>query len=308
MVSVVILTFNRREDVIRCIVSLEKSSYKNIELIVVDNASTDGTLLEIRNKFKDVKVIVNKTNLGIAEGRNIGQENAQGEYVLFLDCDTIVDRNMVNELVAQIDSDDSIGLVVPKMYYYEEPNLLWFAGAKLNMFTSQAVNVGAGEYDKGQYDKVVRVSHGPTAFLVSRKVLEKVKGHDKKYFMCYADTDFAFRTRETGFKTVFCPKAILWHNIKLRDVKNSLSYYGFDSLRRTYYYARNRFIFMKTHAPRLNLLIFLVFFAPTFLVFFTYQIVHLGGGFSYLKAYWRGFLDGFLYVFTYGYSNSNLKI
>lgn len=308
MVSVVVLTINRKEDIIRCIESLEKSSYKDIELIVVDNGSTDGTSIEIKNRFKQVKLIVNKTNLGISEGRNVGQRNSKGEYVLFLDCDTIVDKNMISELVAQINSDDSVGLVVPKMYYYDKPNLLWFAGAKLNIFTSQAVNIGAGEYDKGQYEKVVSVSHGPTAFLVSRKVLDKVGDHDKKYFMCYADTDFAFRTRAAGFKTVFCPKAILWHNLKVHKVKNSLSYYGFDSLLRTYHYARNRFLFMKTHAPLLNLIIFLTVFSSIFIIFFTYQIIRCGGGLSYLKAYWSGFFDGWLYIFTNKYENSKYRI
>ncbi|MBU5689296.1 MAG: glycosyltransferase family 2 protein, partial [Candidatus Aenigmarchaeota archaeon] len=121
LVSVVIPTYNRKEMLIRLIKSIKKSTYKNLEIIVVDDASTDGTYEEIKRKFPDVKIVRNEKNLLLAASRNIGIKNSKGKYIFLIDDDNVVDKNCIYELVKSMENDKNIGIVGPIMYYYSDP-------------------------------------------------------------------------------------------------------------------------------------------------------------------------------------------
>src|SRR6267143_6101737 len=117
-VSVVIVTRNRRTDVIECISSVLRSKYPGrVEVIVVDNGSTDDTEVAVRREFPSVSFTYNGSNLGLVGGRNIGQSKSHGEYLLFLDSDTTVDENMIFHL-EEFAGRKEVGFVAPKMYSY----------------------------------------------------------------------------------------------------------------------------------------------------------------------------------------------
>ena len=297
LVSVVIVTKDRRQLTLDCLASVFAMTYPNLEVILVDNASSDGTVEAVGKRFPGVKVITAKKNLGLNGGKNLGQSQARGDYLLFLDSDTLVDTNLVTELVRVAESDPRVGVVCPKMYYIEPKDVIWYAGAEVNLLTSRTKNIGCNEVDRGQYDQLRPTQFAPTAYLVTRKTADKLSGHDESLFMTYGDTDYGFRAKAAGFKVVFCPRACLWHRIKMEENITSIRALGYNRPMRAYYFARNRVLFMKRHAPPLNFFVFLLVFLPLFTVYITGKIVIFGGGWRFLKPHLRGSWDGLRYAF-----------
>lgn len=296
LVSVVIVTRNRKKVTLDCLDSVFKMDYPNFEVILVDNGSTDGTAGEIKNCNSKLKIIENKENLGLNAGKNLGQKQAKGEYILFLDSDTITDKNLLAELVKLAETEPETGIVCPKMYYHQPKNVIWYAGSFVNLLTSQTKNIGVNEKDSGQWDQIRETQFAPTAYLVTKKAVEKLKGHREDLFMTYGDTDYGLRAREAGFKVMFCPTAKLWHRIKMRDNIRTIRALGYNLPMRAYYFARNRVIFMKEHAPRLNLAIFILVFFPLFTLYISYKIIAFGGGWRFLKPHLEGSFDGLKYA------------
>ena len=295
LVSVVIVTRNRRVDVLECIGSLiaSKTSYSNIEITLVDNGSNDGTIEAVSRRFSDVKTIYSKVNLGLTGGRNLGQKAAKGKYILFIDSDTVIDRNMIMELVKVIENDEKIGLVAPKIYSYLEPKIIWYAGATFNLITSQAHNVGAWTVDESQYNKIIEVSHAPTAFLVRKTAADELGGHDDVFVMSYGDADFGIRLRKKGYRVLYVPKAEMYHKLNLKKNVKSLRSLGFNTSLRPYYFARNKVIFMHRHA--VNFPLFMLAFYPLFTLYYSIRIIQYHGCFEYLRPHFAGSLEGLLY-------------
>ncbi len=287
-----------------CLASVLKMAYSNVEVILVDNGSKDGTVAAVRERFPSVEVIASKVNLGLNGGKNLGQKQARGEYILFLDSDTLVDKNLLTELVKVAKEDSWVGLVCPKMYYHQPKDVIWYAGSFVNLWTSQTQNIGCNQIDNGQFDQVRETQFAPTAYLVTRQVFEKLGGHNENYFMTYGDTDYGFRAREAGFKVLFCPTAKLWHRIKKEENTKTIRALGYNLPMRAYYFARNRVVFMKRHAPKLNFVIFILIFFPLFTLYITYKIVAFGGGSKFLKPHWQGSFDGLRYAFGGGVVNA----
>lgn len=297
LVSIVITTRNRKEVVSECLESILETDYPNIEAILVDNGSSDGTVGAIRKRFPEVRVIASEENLGLNGGKNLGQKHAKGDYIFFLDSDTVVDKKCLSELIVIAESDREVGIVTPKMYYFDTPNIIWYAGAHVNLLTSQTRNLYANEKDSGQGDQVRETEFAPTAYLATREVVGRLKGHDDLLFMTYGDTDYGARAREAGFKVMFCPKAKLWHRISMEAIFKTIRGLGYNLPMRAYYFARNRVIFMKRHAPNLNFITFMFFFFPVFTLYFTYKIIRFNGGWRFLKPHLHGSLDGLKYAF-----------
>lgn len=296
LVSVIITTRDRKEIVSDCLESVLKMDYPNFEVILVDNASTDGTARAVKKKFPKVKVIVSKKNLGLNGGKNLGQKYACGDYILFLDSDTVVDKNLLAELIKIDETDPKIGIICPKIYYFDRKNVIWYAGSHVNLLTSQTKNIGANQADRWQWNQVCPTEFAPTAYLAKRIVAQKLKGHNADFFMTYGDTDFGFRAREAGFKVIFCPTAKLWHRLQMQENIKTIRALGYNLPMRAYYFARNRVVFMKRHAPPVNFLIFMIFFFPIFTFYFAYKIIRFGGGWYFLRPHLKGSMNGLQYA------------
>jgi len=295
LASIIIVTRNREEEVLACLKSVLSMSYPNFEVILVDNGSADNTVSKARSQFPKVKIIEARKNLGANGGKNLGQRKARGEYILFLDSDTIVDKDLLGELIKVAQSDPKIGMVCPKIYYFDKKDIIWYAGASINLITSQAKNVGNHQKDLGQFDQVRETSFAPTAYLVSKTVARRLKGHGKIYFMGYVDSDFGYRVKKAGYKVMFCPKAKLWHRIGQYENSRTIRALGYNLPLRAYYFARNRVVFMKSHAPLINFLIFMVTFFPLMNGYFLYKII-VFGGWKYLRPHLEGIFDGLKYA------------
>ena len=134
-IFIIVLNWNRAQDTVACISSLTKLNYSRYNVVVVDNASQDGSAPIIKRSFPSLVVIENASNLGYAEGNKVGicYALAHGaEYVLVLNNDTVVDSDMLTELVRIAESDRMIGIVGPKIYDFQQPTKIWFAGANID--------------------------------------------------------------------------------------------------------------------------------------------------------------------------------
>lgn len=214
-VSVIIVNWNGKDYIIKCIESLMDLDYEDYEIIVVDNGSSDGSQETLRKKFPSVRLIENENNLGFAEGNNIGIKKACEDpavkYIVVLNNDTVVLATWLRELVTVAELNDEIGSCQSKMLRYCDRNIIDSTGIKL--FPSGAVaDRGSGEADNGQYEKIEEVFGSCAgAALYRRKMLDEIGLFPCEYFASYEDVDLAWRARYGGWKCVYVPTAIVYH-------------------------------------------------------------------------------------------------
>jgi GT2 family glycosyltransferase len=287
-VCIVILNWNCKDDVLECLRSVMKFDYPNYQVMVVDNASTDGSPEAIKSEFLDVKVIVNDANLGFAAGNNVGLQYVLehgNEYALLLNNDTVVAPNMLRELVTIGENDEQIGIVSPKIYYHEEENKLWYAGARKGWLRGIGATIGLDEEDEGQYDVVQRVDYAfGCGMLIKREVLERVGLLDSRFFLYHEDCDFCLRAAKSGFKTVYVPQARMWHKVSASTKTTSYI--------QDYHRARSRIIFFTKHLRGFRLLIVLLWEIPHSLRIILSRIQQ-----GKLKNAWacvKGYINGFV--------------
>ena len=256
-ISILILNWNGLEDTIECLESLKKITCSNFEAIVVDNGSKGNDVEVLRERFGDfIHIVENDKNYGFAEGNNIGMRYAleRGtDYILLLNNDTVVDPGFLAELVKFTQSDDRMGVVGPKIYFYDEPDKISFAGGKLSLLKGSSSTIGINEIDAGQWDEVREVDYVDGAcFLIKREVIEKVGMFDPRYFVYWEDNDLCFRARKAGYKMFYVPEAKIWH-------KGSQASPGELVHHRTYLLTRNRILFMRKHARWYHKITFIPF-------------------------------------------------
>jgi hypothetical protein len=229
-VSIIILNWNGLEDTIECLESLQKITYPNYELIVIDNNSEGSDAEVLRGKFSGyIHLIENDKNYGFCEGNNIGIRHAlknQADYILILNNDTTVAPDFLSELVRIGESDPQIGLLGPKIYLYHEPNRIWFAGGRISLL-SKSSNRGYMESDQGQFNKIdhVDVLSG-SCMLIKRQVFERIGLFDPVYFFSFEDVDLSLRSTHAGFVNVFVPDSKIWHKVFRSGLRNrNIPYY-----------------------------------------------------------------------------------
>jgi GT2 family glycosyltransferase len=255
-IGIVTVNYNGKEYLIDFIKSIQKLTYRNFELCLIDNASTDSSIEEIARNYPDVTIIYHSKNVGIAAGNNIGinyfRKKSKVEYVLFLNPDTIHEPNFLCELEKLANSKI---LVVPRIYFFDQPQILnstvgitdWWRGIVRASYRNLA--------DSDQTRKIHEVGMASTcALLAPMNVFDQAGVMDEAYFMYYDDNDFILRASRQGFKILFNPNAVIYHK------ENSLK--GRDSTPLAIYYGnRNRLYFMFKHQPsKLKLTFFLAYF------------------------------------------------
>jgi GT2 family glycosyltransferase len=243
-VAVVVLCYNGVDLTMGCLESLQRQDYPDLEIILVDNGSNDGTIPLISQKFPVVAWVKNSKNLGYALGNNKGIEYAlsKGAAAVFLvNNDTVLHPSCVSILMKTWQADPKIGILGPMVYTWDNNGTISSAGGKVNWRMAYADNIGMGELDAGQYPSGEVDFINGCGILVRREVLEKVGGLDPKFFMYWEETDWCFRVREAGYKIFFDAKAEMAHKAPI--VSQEL---GPTTL---YYLTRNRFLFFSRHTP-----------------------------------------------------------
>ena len=216
LVYAVITNWNGFDDTLECIESLKKFDYPNYKVVISDNGSTDDSPERLAKKFPDIPVLhtgdiaVTATyNAGIQFGLDNG-----ADYILLLNNDVTFDPEMMTKLVAKAESDPSIGLVTPKIYYYDRPDVIWFAGGMRNRFDFGAYDTFEGEHDSAKSDQEREVDLAwACGFLMRRDLLEKMGLFDTRFYLYYDDVDISIRTYEAGYRIWYVPDAVMWHKV-----------------------------------------------------------------------------------------------
>jgi len=226
-VSIIILNWNGLEDTIECLEYLQKITYPNYEVIVVDNASEGNDVAALRQRFADsIHVIANDRNYGFPEGCNIGMRytlTKGANYILLLNNDTVVDPEFLTEMVKVAEGRPSIGITGSKIYYYYQPNRIQAVGGKINWWLGDIETYGEEE-DIGQYDNIAEYDYVfGTSFLIKKAVIQKISLMDSSFFFGIEEYDYCTRARRAGFRVVYVPCSKVWH--KAGASKAKLPYY-----------------------------------------------------------------------------------
>jgi GT2 family glycosyltransferase len=253
LVSIITVNYNHPEVTCELLASLRKITYRNIEIIVVDNASPNDDPSIIKDSFPEVTFIQSKENLGFAGGNNLAIKHSKGEYILMINNDTEVDPGFLEPLVTKFQANAMIGGVSPKIRFYHQPDTLQFTGlTPINSFTIRSRGLGFGMKDEGQFDKDTLTSfiHG-AAMMVSRKVLQKVGLMAESYFLYYEELDWGGRIRKAGFELWYVHNSLVMH-------KESISTGKLSPLK-TYYMNRSRLLYLRRNVNGIAFFIALLY-------------------------------------------------
>ncbi len=218
LVSIIIPHWNGIDIITECLESLQKTTYPNSEIIVVDNNSTDDSVNHIRKIFPKVILFENEGNEGYAGGCNRGSEIAKGEYLLFLNNDTVHQPNWIEPLVSLLEKNPKIASVQPKLLNYYQKNLFDYAGGAGGMMDILVFPFARGrifteqEIDTNQYNlkEAIFWSSG-TAFLVRKAAFEKVGKFDELFFAHMEEIDLCWRFHLSGFDVWSEPSSVVYH-------------------------------------------------------------------------------------------------
>ncbi len=231
-VAVIIPNWNGKKWLEICLNSLFKQTYHAFEIVVVDNGSTDDSISYIDQHFPQVKVVALRNNKGFAAAINAGVRSVKTDYVAFLNNDTKADPDWLNELMACAQRNPEIASFCSKLLNYDDRKKIDGVGIQINE-VGQARSIGWEEKDVGQFEKE-RLIFGATggAALFKREIFLKVGGFDEHYFMYSEEVDWAFRAQFLGYRSLYSPKAIIYHKHKATSGKRQdmLEYWQFKNM------------------------------------------------------------------------------
>lgn len=291
-ISIITINYNSLDVTMQLLASLEHSTYKNFEVIVVDNNSRIKPAEQIHKNYPGVKVIESDTNLGFAGGNNLGLHAATGDYIFYVNNDTELVPGCMEMLINTALKLPDLGAISPKFHYYHTDKLIEYAGySQINRFTARNKAVGGHLIDDGSYTGLIETNyaHGG-GMLVPRKVIDEVGPMSDVFFLYYEEMDWCERIRNAGYK-IYCQRDTLIYH------KESASVGRLNPLK-TYYLNRSRILFMRRNYRGLKLIPFALFF--TFISFPKNVFYYLvKGNKHHLTAFLRSVLWHFSPKYTY---------
>jgi GT2 family glycosyltransferase len=284
-IYIIILNWNLPQDTLECVKSVRQSSHDHFEMVVVDNGSTDNSREIFKKQLPGTTLLVSSKNLGYAGGNNLGVRLAlknKADYVLLLNNDTVVDGRMIETLLGAAESDPSVGILSPAIYYHAHPERIWRLGAVQPVWWPMPLEIGRNRLDKNQYRQSLSVEYVTgCAMWIRCALFEDVGLLDESFFMYYEDADFCVRAREKGWLIKVIPQAKIWHKIS-----RSL---GRQTSIASYYRVRNRIVFYNRYNRKWSRLIVNLY------IFLNVLIKSLTVG-ADRKWVWAGFQDGLIRI------------
>lgn len=283
LVSVVTVNYNQSKATCEFLESLQKITYQTIEIFVVDNYSKDDNPDIIKERFPYINFLKTDMNLGFAGGNNFALPYCKGKYILFINNDTEVDPNFLEPLVDLLESNPKIGMVSPRVQYFNSPGIIQFAGyTPFNFITIRNFSIGHRKKDSGQFNNVCGSgSIFGAAMLVPLKVIKEVGMMADIFFLYYEEHDWAAHIRRAGYAIYYQGNSLVYH-------KESLST-GKDSPFKVYYLTRGRILFARRNTGGIKKLL-----ALFYIYFFTTTRITIGYifrlRFDHVWAYWRAVL------------------
>jgi len=267
LVSIIVLNYNAGDLLLDCIESIKQSTYKNLEIIVVDNISSDDSQKKCKEKFPEVKLIQNKDNLGYCGGNNVGIREAKGEFIVILNPDTIIESNCIDELIIAYNKFGD-GLYQPKILSLNEENVIQSTGNMLHLF-------GFGfARDKGnkivnKVEEVEKIGYASgTCLFTSREVLNKVGLLDEFLFLYHDDLDLGWRAAHLGINSYYVPKSKIFH-VESYSLKWSSKKFFWLERNRKYclltHYSKDTYAKMRFSLALVDLFVWMFYFSKGFL-------------------------------------------
>jgi GT2 family glycosyltransferase len=276
LVYFVVLNWNQAEMTSDCLNSLAKQDYASFQVVVVDNGSKDGSASVLRERFPWVTLLEIPENIGYDLSNNVGIDYAMGQgadYIFLLNNDTEVDAHMLSYLVKAAESDPHIGILGPKLYFFDQPNIIASAGGMIDWRRGEACQLQYGVLDRnGLLDGTNTMDGAPSqiqaipspygekyrysregrtgdpcqvdyviscAVCAKREVVEKIGGLDPRFFIMNEDIDWCVQAARQGYRTMYVPKAKVWHKLSATM--------GTGSPALIYFITRNDFLFFWKH-------------------------------------------------------------
>lgn len=210
MYSIVVVNYNGGSKVVDCLESVFKNS-ESFELLFVDNGSTDGSDRIVAREFPTIRLTKNTTNLGFAKANNIGIMQANGDWIVLLNPDTLVTERWLEGLAKCAQIEAGIGIATPKLLRFDRKTID-STGHIFEFKSAQARDRGSGEEDTGQYDRTEEIlSCCFAAVLIKREVIRQIGMLDEKMVLYYEDVDYCLRARIQGWKIIYCPESVVLH-------------------------------------------------------------------------------------------------
>ncbi len=240
-VTVIIVNYNGREDLPDCLDSLRGQSCRAFQVLLLDNASTDGSVDFLRVHYPEVHLIPSDRNLGFCEANNRCLQKvlqSESDYAFLLNADTFLDSTCLEELLKTAERERNFGIFSPKVLQYPETDKIYYAGARIDLMRGIAVHTGMH-----RPDREILHAPGPTgpvcgcSMLIRKKTLQRIGLFDPAFFAYFEDTDLSLRAIAAGEGCYYVPRAVLYHKGGSDYTPHSL-----------YYYLRNRFLFIRRHA------------------------------------------------------------
>ncbi len=246
-VTCLIVTYNGQRYIGRCIKSVLASDYRDLEVLVVDNASKDSTPAIVES-FPRVRLLRNERNLGFSAAANVGIHKSTGDVVFLLNQDALIEKSCISQLVEAAKRDPDVGVLGCKVYL-GETRTLQHAGGRI-LGSAGAPLIGYGELDKGQYESEREVDYViGAAFMITRRALEAIGLLPEVYFLYGEEVEYCLRAHKAGMKVVYVPKAVAYHFVN--------SSMGKPSYRGFYNGSRSRLTFAFRNFEGLKLIRFL---------------------------------------------------
>ncbi len=231
-ISVIIVNYNGKKYIDRCVTAVFANNYPDYEVVVVDNGSDDGSVELLKSKYgqhENFKIVELDSNMGPAYARNKAAEVATGKHLALLDNDTIPDKDWLLEPVKALEADETLGACQCKLLLLNSPKQLDYTGDYISQYGFLVQRVATGEIDRGQSDERIEIlSAKSAAMLIRKEAFDKTGGFDPDYFIYVEETDLGWRTWLAGWRIIFIPESRVLHefgttSIIIPDKQNYLA-------------------------------------------------------------------------------------
>jgi len=291
--AVIVLNYNGEHLLPACLDSLALQKDADLEVIIADNNSSDGSASLVAEKYPQVKFLALDKNYGFSGANNFALRDALArgfDFALLLNNDTFADPYMVAEMIAMMESDPRVAVVCPKIFFALKPDTLWYAGGGFNFWTGRTQHRGWKQVDRGQFDDRLEITQATgCAMMVRCNAMRKVGFLDEQFFIYAEDVDWSLRFAEHGHLLRFAPKARLWHIDGATNVK--VLGKGSEE-RRQFLSTRNMIFVARKHVRWFQIPTYTVVFGVSHVAFYTALRIWRRD-FRALWAIYRGLLKGF---------------
>ncbi len=297
LVSIIILNYNKYNFTIDCLESLTNQTYRNFEVILVDNHSRNELYLEFKKSLSPfyeklkLKLIRNKKNLFFVSGSNRAIKISQGEYICLLNYDVIVSPDYIKKMVDFLEKKSDAGMITPKIKIFKDKKILWNTGAYLNFRSAIVIgNRGYLEYDPLdlKYNNIETIGFAPgTAVFIKKKVIDEIGLMDEIFFMYHEDPDWNLRAQMKGYKSYYVPTTTVFHNVpRFIDEKRMIFNHHF--------FTRNSQILVWKHAKFKDIVLFYYIFCMLNLGIIVLNVFtkKIRSVIIRLNSIWQGFIIG----------------